>query len=210
MYRQEHLRKRSRERGLGADFATAAGMKRNGLCFAWGAEDSEQVNLQRHTNYKQTAFDQQPHYSHYNHTKAIHPAKAWDKMYTISDYAREELGFWLSNIRTRNGRALKSAPSYDATNYSDASDVGFGGYETSRPDLPVQGLWSDHEQKKSSTWRELKAIWYSLHGLQHAVSNKSVVWYVDQQGCSQHPSHRQQETHPAQTGARHSRHMSRG
>jgi len=31
-----------------------------------------------------------------------------------------------------------------------------------------------------------------------------------QQGCIQHPSHRQlQETHPAQTGARHSRHVSR-
>ena len=58
-----------------------------------------------------------------------------------------------------------------------------GGYETSRPDLPVQGMWSEHEQKKSSFWRGAQGT--LVHSTQPPSRSQQQSRFVvcRQQGC---------------------------
>jgi len=41
--------------------------------------------------------------------------------------------------------------------------------------------WSSSEMKKSSTWRELKVIQYSLEAFRSTMSGNKIVWYTDNQ-----------------------------
>ena len=44
------------------------------------------------------------------------------------------------------------------TQYSDASDTGYGGYTVEHGMHIAQGNWLPDEAKQSSTWRELVAV----------------------------------------------------
>ena len=103
----------------------------------------------------------------------------WDHKYILSNNAKEELRFWMANIRAKNGRSLLSVRSFDAVCFSDASAEGFGGYEASRPGYPVRGAWQPQEQKMSSACRELVALLRTMQGLRDQLKNRKVKWFVD-------------------------------
>lgn len=66
--------------------------------------------------------------------------------------------------------------------FSDASDVGFGGYvNTGSEDEPLEmyGGWSLSEQVESSTWRELEAIKRIILNFSNILKGKSIRVYTD-------------------------------
>ena len=68
-----------------------------------------------------------------------------------------ELQFWHNNMSQLNGRDLfDKTQVFDSVVYSDASQLGYGGYVISdKQNLVCQGQWSTDAKRKSSTWREL-------------------------------------------------------
>ena len=50
--------------------------------------------------------------------------------------------------------------------YSDASDVGYGGYMVEHGNRVTNGQWSEREAQESSTWRELRAVRLTLESFQ--------------------------------------------
>ena len=108
----------------------------------------------------------------------------WDIKAPLSVNARYELSYWLANLVNLNGRTLHSFNLIDAVCYSDASATGYGGYLTTKLASPVQGLWNPTESKMSSTWRELVALFRTMHGLQSDLNDKHVKWFVDNKGAA--------------------------
>ena len=63
--------------------------------------------------------------------------------------------------------------------YSDASDIGFGGYIVEAPINIVHGMWFDVERGNSSTWKELTAVKKVLLSLIHFLEGKMIKWFTD-------------------------------
>ena len=76
----------------------------------------------------------------------------------ISPEGREDLKFWYESIKEYNAQPIWHSPSAVRCVYSDASDVGYGGYTVEHGMHVAQGMWSPEEAKQSSTWRELVAV----------------------------------------------------
>ena len=70
--------------------------------------------------------------------------------------AKNELEFWLGNLRALNCRPFRWSPSATRVVYSDASDSGYGGYTVELGPHVCYGQWTEEEAQHSSTWRELK------------------------------------------------------
>ncbi|VDI71134.1 Hypothetical predicted protein [Mytilus galloprovincialis] len=64
---------------------------------------------------------------------------------------------------------------------SDASGIGFGGYAVSISDTEVMGSWNSVESLKSSTWRELEAVYRVLLSLLVTLQGETIKWYTDNQ-----------------------------
>jgi len=71
----------------------------------------------------------------------------------LSVEPKNELEFWLAKIRELNGQDLWPKPSAVRVVFSDASDIGFGGYTVDmHGGLIANGQWSKEEAQQSSTW----------------------------------------------------------
>ena len=103
----------------------------------------------------------------------------WDGYVIISDDAKNELQFWLHNLSKINGKPFVNMANCTAEVYSDASGVGYGGYETHTPGSEVWGKWTGVEAKQSSTWRELKTVYLVAIRLACILKSKNVRWNVD-------------------------------
>lgn len=99
----------------------------------------------------------------------------------ITPEARDELSFWVNNIDSFNGRKVWQAPSAVRVVYSDASDTGFGSYTVAHGDHIAHGQWTPLESRKSSTWRELRAVTLTLGAFAPRLSNHRVRWFSDNQ-----------------------------
>ncbi|CAC5403048.1 unnamed protein product [Mytilus coruscus] len=64
---------------------------------------------------------------------------------------------------------------------SDDSSIGFGGYAVSISDTEVMGSWNSVESLKSSTWKELKAVYRVLLSLIITLQGETIKWYPDNQ-----------------------------
>ena len=64
---------------------------------------------------------------------------AWCQSLVITPEASQELMFWLREIAKFNGRYIWPRPSAVRMVYSDASDVGYGGYIVEHGDLVTNG-----------------------------------------------------------------------
>lgn len=58
--------------------------------------------------------------------------------------------------------------------FCDASDYAFGGYRIKLNDQPVSGMFSQFESRQSSTFRELKAIFYVIEAHVASLRHKKV------------------------------------
>lgn len=70
---------------------------------------------------------------------------------------------------------------YSCIVYSDASGIGFRGYAVSISDTEVMGSWNSVESLKSSTWRELEAVYRVLLSLLVTLQGETIKWYTDNQ-----------------------------
>ena len=87
---------------------------------------------------------------------------SWDVSFTFSGALLQELKFWLQHIDSFNGYSIRGVFCAESTIYTDASDFAFGGYLATLGGEPVRGMFSPADVDSSSTYRELKAVFYVL------------------------------------------------
>ena len=58
----------------------------------------------------------------------LNTGQSWCRSLEISPEAVPELWFWLLNLEKYNGQSIWHSPSAVRLVYSDASDMGYGGY----------------------------------------------------------------------------------
>ncbi|VDI69597.1 Hypothetical predicted protein [Mytilus galloprovincialis] len=125
---------------------------------------------------------------------------SWKSLVALTAPAVGELRFWSNSVNDLNemGVNLHESDLYDLKAYTDASDIGFGGFVvpaidsnsaesvcdssdvqmnssliTPRNSLhTVVGSWADHESIKSSTWRELEAVNRTVKSSLHLLKNQ--------------------------------------
>ena len=116
----------------------------------------------------------------------IETRDSWDSFISCSPRVINELQFWHNNVSQLNGRDLfDKTQVFDSVVYSDASQLGYGGYVISdKQNLVCQGQWSLDEKRKSSTWRELRAVYYMLSSVGHILTGHKVQWYTDNQNVT--------------------------
>lgn len=104
---------------------------------------------------------------------------SWCDMLDVTDGVREELRFWTQSLVTFNGQPIRYKPSALRVVYSDASNVGYGGYVVEHGPLIANGSWTAEEAKQSSTWRELVAVSRVLESVVLKLSGERVRWFTD-------------------------------
>ena len=92
----------------------------------------------------------------------IQSRPSWDVSFTFSEALLQELKFWLQHIDSFNGYSIRGVFCAESTIYTDASDFAFGGYLATLGGEPVRGMFSPADVDSSSTYRELKAVFYVL------------------------------------------------
>ena len=68
--------------------------------------------------------------------------------------------------------------------YSDASVTGCGSVITLNEETICHKMWADWEREKSSTWRELSAIDFSLRSFTDLFKSTHVKWFTDSQAAA--------------------------
>ena len=63
--------------------------------------------------------------------------------------------------------------------YSDASDLGVGGVVKDHEGVICHLPWTANEMFRSSTWRELKAVYICLSSFSVVLSGRAVQWFTD-------------------------------
>ena len=105
----------------------------------------------------------------------------WCQLLEISQEARYELRFWLSQIDSLNGSGVWQSPSAVRVVYTDASGTGYAGYTVEHGCHIALGLWAKEESSASSTWRELRAVRMVLESLIGKLHDHRVRWFTDNQ-----------------------------
>ena len=111
--------------------------------------------------------------------RCIDERSSWDAKFNILKHieALNEIFFWKYNLTKFNTKCIK--PLFDPQEflYSDASSIGLGAVTSGA--LQCHRHFSAHEQTKSSTWRELTALFYALKAFSKVLNSKTVICYVD-------------------------------
>ncbi|KAK3755828.1 hypothetical protein QZH41_003458 [Actinostola sp. cb2023] len=108
----------------------------------------------------------------------------WDQVISLYPALVEELRFWLGNLDNFNGYAIRPPPLASTVIFTDASDVAFGGFSASLDDTAVRGMWTSEDATQSSTYHELKAIYYVLLSYAVQLKCRRVVVKTDNQGAA--------------------------
>lgn len=107
---------------------------------------------------------------------------SWDSYICLSQESIKQIKFWIEQLDNVNSRNIFQSQICSRVVYSDASSLGFAGYEVNTLNGVSHGQWSPEESKKSSTWRELFAVYSVLRSLTHVLMNQRVKWFSDNQG----------------------------
>ena len=96
----------------------------------------------------------------------------------------DELRFWLTNLNFLNGYVIKPKVSLEPLQiHTDASGVGYGGYLATLRGFTLHGHWSLEQSVKSSTFRELLAIFLVLKSLAKHLEHQKVKIFTDCQSA---------------------------
>ena len=99
----------------------------------------------------------------------------WDTPFHPSKASFDELFFWHTNIDARNGYAIKPNPPTSQILFTDASGSAYGGYILKRlGKIVCHGTFTQDQQEKSSTERELLAIKHCLQSFAHEIRHEAV------------------------------------
>ena len=115
---------------------------------------------------------------------AIETRSAWDNVIYFPPSLQLELKFWYCNIDCLNGYSIRPPLATHTVVFSDASDVAFGGFSASLDGTVVRGMWETEDIGQSSTFRELKAIYYVLLSYVTQLRHKRVKIFTDNQGAA--------------------------
>ena len=110
---------------------------------------------------------------------------SWESVVRIesSDFCITELNFWRKNIDFLNVKKLGGYRCPDTLVFSDASNVACGSYVVKANNLVFHSNWSEDEKAKSSTFRELRAVYLALRAYSPKFQNRCVKWFSDSQNC---------------------------
>ncbi|CAH3032378.1 unnamed protein product [Porites lobata] len=114
----------------------------------------------------------------------IQSRPSWDVSFTFSEALLQELKFWLQHIDSFNGYSIRGVFCAESTIYTDAGDFAFGGYLATLGGEPVRGMFSPADADSSSTYRELKAVFYVLKSYAVSLKHQRVKVFVDNMGTS--------------------------
>jgi ribonuclease HI len=112
----------------------------------------------------------------------IATSRYWDEIINMNDEAKVEIKFWLNNCQSLPQKrffAKKLLP--DKIVYTDASSFPCECFAVETYTRVVHKMWSSEEALKSSTYRELKAVFITLFSLQDVFQNRLVKIYTDNQ-----------------------------
>ena len=112
----------------------------------------------------------------------ISEAPEWYSVLHLCQPVKDELLFWLTHLRTENGRDLFPSTASTQLLFSDASDTGCPTVHTAPPrfrKLVVTKIFSKEEAASSSTERELLGILHGLAELKTKLYGHSVNWITD-------------------------------
>ena len=108
----------------------------------------------------------------------------WDEEFKLDQYCIDELHFWRTNLDSIKVRDCFLLHKPQRFAYSDASTTGCGSVITLNEDHICHRLWDPSECSKSSTWRELAAIDFSLESFAPILRVSLVKWYTDSQSAA--------------------------
>jgi hypothetical protein len=89
-------------------------------------------------------------------------SRTWDSYISLSDNSIAQIKFWLERLDSVNFRNIFQSQICSRVVYSDASALGYAGYVVNTINGVSHGQWTREESQKSSTWRELSAVFYSI------------------------------------------------
>ena len=105
----------------------------------------------------------------------------WCQLLEVSPKAKVELEFWLNQFEHINGRETWHSPSVLWVVYAHASATGYRGFTLEHGCHIAHGAWSEDQSAKSSTLRELRAVWMVLEFLIPKLKNERILWFSDNQ-----------------------------
>ncbi|XP_072042758.1 uncharacterized protein [Amphiura filiformis] len=121
-------------------------------------------------------------------TKSLHVCvegkENWESFVCVSEEAISELEFWRENIRTLNCAKVELKTAASKIVYSDASSTGYGGYVVDMSDDIAHGQWNQVDARRSSAWRELKAVEMAMASFVKKLGNHVVKWFTDNQSVA--------------------------
>ena len=97
---------------------------------------------------------------------------------------KKELLFWLDYLPHNNGMPILTPVAAAAVSFSDASGVGIASIITPCPSqeaIVVHRELTKAEQPRSSTYRELVAVYHGLEQAKHLLRNQALRWNTDSQ-----------------------------
>ena len=117
--------------------------------------------------------------------RAIDCQLSWDSLIKILDYpeALKEIVFWKYNIVRLNKRNVSTMGRVNYFIFSDASYNALG-VVVSNNQVMCHKNFSPFKKIKSSTWRELEGIRFSLISFKEILKRSSVVWKTDNKAAS--------------------------
>ena len=111
--------------------------------------------------------------------REIMQATSWGRLFLLSEEAQNEVKFWMGNFSNSGYPIWSPCPKIDVMTYSDASEIGWGGYAVQIGDLLATGCWSEADRKRSSTWREIRGTKLVLQSLVDSLKGKEVLHRTD-------------------------------
>ena len=112
---------------------------------------------------------------------AIEFRSAWDHTLHFSSALLEGLRFWYCNIDSFNGYSLQPHPDSSTVIFSDARDLGFGGFSASLAGVTASGMFTAEDLGQSSSFRELKAIYCVLLSCAEQLKRRTANVFTDNQ-----------------------------
>ena len=119
----------------------------------------------------------------------VNSRHSWNSSVFAHDQGKNELLFWSDNLKALNGVWFWPVPFVPSVViFSDASANGCAAF-IQGTDLVFQRNWSLDESEKSSIWRELVSIKFSIEAFGIRLSKRRFRWHTDKsERCADNPS----------------------
>jgi hypothetical protein len=105
---------------------------------------------------------------------------SWDSHLRLSSDVIAELEFWLKNCKSLPNMVIcPISKTPERIIFSDASAYASAGFLQGKELEIVHNMFSESEQHRSSTWREMKSVQFILESFQNLLAGKLVKIYSD-------------------------------